>query len=425
MRHNGRTIPRRVVITGMGAVTPIGLGVAEFWAALLAGKSGIRNITAFDASRLPSRVAGEVQNFDVRDFIRQGRKPPIARFSAFAIAAARLAVEHAKLSRNGTSVGVCVGSSVQGNADIGEGAFTKFRDQGWQSLGVGPSLEVTAHSASSYVQGELQVTGPLMTVASACCTGIDSVAWGTDQIRSGAADAAIVGAAEAPLSQFTFGLFSASGFLSTWSGPAAEASRPYDRQRKGLVLSEAAGILVLEELEHAVARGAEIFGEILGYASYAEESSIREPHDRYSAALQQSILAAIGRSQLESRDIDYVCAHGNSTKFDDEAEATAHRNAFGTHAYSLTVSSIKSMIGQPFSAGGVLQVVAATLATYHNVVPPTINLTNPDPKCDLDYVPNRPRAARVKYAVVHSHSLGGQVPGSHSALVIGASRHIR
>jgi len=425
MRHNGRTIPRRVVITGMGAVTPIGLGVADFWAALLAGKSGIRNITAFDASRLPSRVAGEVQNFDVRDFIRQGRKPPIARFSAFAIAAARLAVEHAKLSRNGTSVGVCVGSSVQGNADIGEGAFTKFRDQGWQSLGVGPSLEVTAHSASSYVQGELQVTGPLMTVASACCTGIDSVAWGTDQIRSGAADAALVGAAEAPLSQFTFGLFSASGFLSTWSGPAAEASRPYDRQRKGLVLSEAAGILVLEELEHAVARGAEIFGEILGYASYAEESSIREPHDRYSAALQQSILAAIGRSQLESRDIDYVCAHGNSTKFDDEAEATAHRNAFGTHAYSLTVSSIKSMIGQPFSAGGVLQVVAATLATYHNVVPPTINLTNPDPKCDLDYVPNRPRAARVKYAVVHSHSLGGQVPGSHSALVIGASRHIR
>jgi 3-oxoacyl-[acyl-carrier-protein] synthase II len=425
MRQNGTTVPRRVVITGLGAVTPIGLGVTDFWAALLAGKSGIRNITAFDASRLPSRVAGDVQHFEIREFIRHGRRPPTARFSAFAVAAARLAVDHAKLWRNGTSVGVCIGSSVQGNADIGEGAFAKFRDHGWQSLGVGPSLEVTAHSASSYVQRELQVSGPLMTVASACCTGIDSIAWGTDQIKSGAADAAIVGAAEAPLSQFTFGLFSASGFLSTWTGPAAEASRPYDRQREGLVLSEAAGVIVLEELEHAVARGAEIFGEILGYASYAEESSIREPHDRYAAALQQSILAAIGRSHLESRDIDYVCAHGNSTKFDDEAEAAAHRNAFGKHAYSLAISSIKSMIGQPFSAGGVLQVVAATLATYHNVVPPTINLTNPDPKCDLDYVPNRPRAARVKHAVVHSHSLGGHVPGSHSALVIGASRHIR
>jgi 3-oxoacyl-[acyl-carrier-protein] synthase II len=425
MRQNGTTAPRRVVITGLGAVTPIGHGVTDFWTALLSGKSGIRSITSFDASRLPSRVAGEIQNFDIRDFIRQGRRPPTARFSAFAVAAARLAVDHAKLSPNGTSVGVCIGSSVQGNADIGEGAFAKFRDSGWQSLGIGPSLEVTAHSASSYVQGELQVSGPLMTVASACCTGIDSIAWGTDQIRSGAADAAIVGAAEAPLSQFTFGLFSASGFLSTWSGPAAEASRPYDRQREGLVLSEAAGVIVLEELEHAIARGAEIFGEILGYASCAEESSTREPHERYAASLQQSILAAVARSHLEPRDIDYVCAHGNSTRFDDEAEAAAHRNAFGNHAYSLVVSSIKSMIGQPFSAGGVLQVVAATLATYHNVVPPTINLTNPDPKCDLDYVPNRPRAVRVKHAVVHSHSLGGHVPGSHSALVIGASRQIR
>src|SRR5262249_28845592 len=160
----------------------------------------------------------------------------------------------------------------------------------------------------------LQVSGPLMTVASACCTGIDSIAWGVDQVRSGAIEMAIVGAAEAPLSQFTFGLFSASGFLSTWNGPAAEASRPYDRQRSGLVLSEAAGVLVLEDLEHALARSAEIFGEVLGYASYAEESSIRDPHDRYAIALQQSILAALNRSHLQTRDIDYVCAHGNSTK---------------------------------------------------------------------------------------------------------------
>jgi len=156
------------------------------------------------------------------------------------------------------------------------------------------------------------------------------------------------------LSQFTFGLFSASGFLSTWSGPAAEASRPYDRQRAGLVLSEAAGVLVLEDFEHALSRGAEVFGEILGYASSAEESVIRDPHDRYAVALQQAIIAAVGRSQLQPRDIDYICAHGNSTKFDDEAEAAAHRKTFGEHAYSLTVSSIKSMIGQPFSAGGVL-----------------------------------------------------------------------
>jgi len=409
----------------MGAITPIGSGAKEFWAALLAGASGVREITSFDASQLPSRVAGEVRAFNVRDFIRLGRKVPTARFSAFAVAAARLALEHARLTPNGARIGVCIGSSVQGNADVGEGAFAKFRNSGWESLGTAPSLDVTAHSASSYVQRELEVSGPLMTIASACCTGVDSVAWGTDQVRSGTTDIAIVGAAEAPLSQFTFGLFSASGFLSTWTGPPAQASRPYDRLRSGLVLSEGAGVLVLEDLEHALARGAEIFGEILGYASCAEEASIRDPRHRYASALEQSLRAAIGKSELQPRDIDYICAHGNSTKFDDEAEAEAHRKAFGEHAYSLAVSSIKSMIGQPFSAGGVLQVIAAALASHHNVVPPTINLTTPDATCDLDYVPNAPRAARVRYALAHSHSLGGHVPGSHSSVVIGASRRLR
>ena len=424
MRENGKRTARRVVITGIGAVTPIGIGANDFWASVIAGKSGIRRITSFDASKLPSQVAGEVHDFRVREFLKSGRRPPIARFSAFAVAAARLAVDHAKLTRNGGPVGVCIGSSVQGNADIGEGAFAKFQESGWQSLGTGPSLEVAAHSASSYVQGELQFSGPLMTIASACCTGIDSIAWGADQVRNGAADVVVVGAAEAPLSRFTFGLFSASGFLSTWEGPASEASRPYDRHRTGLVLSEAAGVLVLEEFEHALSRSAEIFGEILGYASSAEESAIRDPHDRYAAALQQAIVASVARSHLQPRDIDYVCAHGNATRFDDEAEATAHRKAFGEHAYNLVVSSIKSMIGQPFSAGGVLQVATAALASYHNLVPPTINLMTPDPKCDLDYVPNRPRSVRVNHALVHSHSLGGHVSGSHSAIVIGASRQI-
>jgi 3-oxoacyl-(acyl-carrier-protein) synthase len=263
-----------------------------------------------------------------------------------------------------------------------------------------------------------------MTIASACCTGVDAIAWGTDQIRSGAAEIAVVGAAEAPLSEFTFGLFSASGFLSTWDGPPAAASRPYDRLRAGLVLSEAAGVLVLEESEHALRRNVDVFGEILGYASSAEESSIRDPHNRYAMALQQAIIGAAGRSRLHPRDIDYVCAHGNSTRFDDESEAAAHRNTFGEHAYNLVVSSIKSMVGQPFSAAGVLQVATAALATHHNIVPPTINLTTADPKCDLDYVPNRSRAVRVNHALVHSHSLGGHVPGSHSALVIGAARHL-
>jgi 3-oxoacyl-[acyl-carrier-protein] synthase II len=203
-----------------------------------------------------------------------------------------------------------------------------------------------------------------------------------------------------------------------------EASRPYDRLRTGLVLSEGAGVVVLEELEHARRRNADIYGEILGYASCAEDSSIRDPHSRYSDALQTATLTALSRSNLDPTEVDYLCAHGNSTRFDDEAETVAHKKTFGGHAYNLAISSIKSMIGQPFSAGGALQVSVAALASYYNAVPPTINLSSPDPKCDLDYVPHKSRSARVKYAVAHTHSLGGHVPGSHSVIAIGAARHI-
>ena len=415
---------RRVVITGIGTVTPIGIGVTEFWQALISGKSGIRRITFFDSSNLPSHVAGEIHDFRPREFMYSGKKPPAARFSGFAVAAARLAVNHAKLPGVTAPVAVSVGSSVQGNADVGEGAFSKFREFGWEALGVGPSLEVAAHAASSHVQRELQVSGPLITISSACCTGIDALAWGATQIKSGAATAAVVGAAEAPLSEFTFGLFSASGFLSTWSGPPAEASRPYDRLRSGLVLSEGAGVVVLEDLDHARRRNAEIFGEILGYASSAEEASLRDPHTRYAESLHNATLEALRRSNLATADIDYISAHGNSTAFDDKAETAAHKKTFGAHAYNIPISSIKSMIGQPFSAGGVLQVATAALACHYNLVPPTINLSTPDPDCDLDYVANKARSVRVNYALAHTHSLGGHVPGSHSVVVIGASRQI-
>jgi 3-oxoacyl-[acyl-carrier-protein] synthase II len=263
-----------------------------------------------------------------------------------------------------------------------------------------------------------------MTVASACCTGVDTVAWGAEQIRNGTVKTVVVGAAEAPLSEFTFGLFSADGFLSTWSGAPAEASRPYDLYRSGLVLSEGAGALVIEELEHARSRNARIYAELLGYGSWSESLTDRDHYERYSKALQQAIAIAISRSGIRHSDIDYVCAHGNSTKFDDKAEASAHRSAFGEHAYRMPISSIKSMIGQPFSAGAVLQISAAALASLNDIVPPTINQETPDPDCDLDYVRNKARGARVNYALVHGHSLGGTVPGSHSAVVLGAARRL-
>lgn len=418
--------PRRVVISGIGVVAPNGIGKEEFWRSLVAGRSGIRRITRFDASKFPCPAAGEIHDFRPRDIAHTPLRSwsSMGRFSEMAIAAARLAFDDSKLPENPGPMSVCLGTSVQGNADIGESSYRKFLDAGWQAIGPSASLEVAAHAAVSHVQSELRCSGPVMTVASACCTGIDTVAWGAEQIRNGTVKLAVVGAAEAPLSEFTFSLFAADGFLSTWSGTPGEASRPYDLYRSGLVLSEAAGALLIEELEHATSRGAAPYAELLGYGSWSESQTTRDHYERYSEALQQAIATAVSRSGITHSDIDYICAHGNSTKFDDKAEAAAHRAAFGEHAYRLSVSSIKSMIGQPFSAGAVLQLAAAALASSHSVVPPTINQESPDPDCDLDYVRNKSRSARVNYALVHGHSLGGHVPGSHSAVVIGAARRL-
>jgi 3-oxoacyl-[acyl-carrier-protein] synthase II len=355
----------------------------------------------------------------------------MARFSQLAVVASRLAADDAGL--RDMSAAVCIGTAVQGTSDIGERAHSDFLRAGWRGLDRYQGLELAAHAATSHVQRELGLAGPSITIASACCTGVDTIAWAADQIRSGNITAALVGAAEAPLSEFTFGLFAASSFLSTWDGPPQEASRPYDRLRSGLVLSEGAAMMVLEELETALSRGAQPYAEVLGYASSAEAAPPgrrreqeagppRRRHERYTIALEHAITVAITRSRLSPVEIDYVCAHGNSTQFDDAAEAAAHRGAFRQHAYRMPVSSIKSMIGQPFAAAGVMQASAAVLAVKHKVVPPTINYDHPDPSCDLDYVPNQARAARVNHALFHSHSLGGGVPGSHSAMVVGAIR---
>jgi 3-oxoacyl-[acyl-carrier-protein] synthase II len=409
---------RRVVVTGIGVAAPNGIGKSAFWGALVAGQSGVGPITRFANHSLPGNAAGEISDAQLAGYGVASRR--MARFSQLALVAALLGAEDARLAER--SVAVCVGSAVQGNADMGEQAHIEFLKAGWRALDRNQGLELAAHAATSHVQRVLGLSGPSTTIASACCTGVDTIAWGTEQIRSGSVTTALVGATEAPLSEFTFGLFAAGGFLSSWDGPAHEASRPYDHRRSGLVLSEGAAVLVLEDLEIALSRGARPYAEVLGYASASESGSTRISIERYSTALEYAINGAISRSRLHPTDIDYVCAHGNSTQFDDAAEAVAHRGAFGAHAYRMPISSIKSMIGQPFAAGGVMQAAAAALAITHNIVPPTINYTVPDPACDLDYVPNTARVARVNRALFHSHSLGGNVPGSHSAMVLGALR---
>jgi 3-oxoacyl-[acyl-carrier-protein] synthase II len=346
----------------------------------------------------------------------------MARFCQFAIAASRMAVEDAKLAgQKLTRAGLCHGTSAQGIGDLGETAYRDFQAKGWRSVEPSVGLEYSAHAATGHLQAELETSGPTTTIASACCTGIDTIAWGVDQIRAGGVKVALVGASEAPISEFIFSLFLAGGFLSTWGGPPSKASRPYDLFRSGLVLSEGAASLVLEELDHALDRGAPIYAEVLGYASRSEGNS-RQRQDRYATSLEQTIREALQASHLGPLDIDYICAHANSTKFDDQAEAAAHRAALGSYAYRIPVSSIKSMLGQPFAASGVMQAIATVLAVQNELLPPTINYEVPDPNCDLDYVPNRARVARVRHALFHAHSLGGYLPGSHSAMVVGRLR---
>jgi 3-oxoacyl-[acyl-carrier-protein] synthase II len=409
---------RRVVITGLGVVAPNGIGKDAFWNNLIAGKSAVDYVRAFDPSPYPCKVAAEVRDFVPGDFIRPGQARTMGRFAQFAVAAARLAVGDSGLSEARLpAAAVCIGTAVHGIGDLGVPTHLDFLSRGWTSIGRSVGLEVTAHAATAHVQQELRVHGPMLTIASACCTGIDAIAWGADQIRSRGFNVAFVGAAEAPVSQFVFSLFLAGGFLSTWTGPPENASRPYDLHRCGLVLAEGGAVLVLEDLDHALARGARIYAEVGGYASVSEVNT-QDSEMRYVEALHGSIIRALTASQIDPCDVDYICAHGNATKFDDRAEAKAHRAAFGAHAYRMPVSSIKSMIGQPFAASGVLQAAAAALAIHHSVVPPTINYEFPDPSCDLDYVPNKARVARVRHALVHTHSLGGTVSGSHSALVL-------
>ncbi len=409
----------RVVITGLGVVAPNGIGKDAFWQSLVDGKSAVDSITVFDARSFPCQVAAEVRNFNAREFIEPSKAKTMGRFAQFAVGAAKLAIRDAALL--GTPLirtAVCLGTAVHGIGDIGVQAHNAFLAQGQRGVSVSVALEVGAHAATAHVQQALEVRGPMMTIASACCTGIDAISWGADQIRAGAVDLALVGAVEAPISEFTFSLFVAGGFLSTWSGPPAKASRPYDLQRSGLVLGEGGAVLVLEELQHAIDRGATIYAEVRGYASVAEGNS-QELEKRYVDALQDAILRAVDAGGLDPHELDYICAHGNSAKFDDKSEAKAHRAALGKSAYRIPISSIKSMIGQPFAASGALQAAATAMAVYTNIVPPTINYEVRDPDCDLDYVPNQARVVRVRHALFHSHSLGGRFPGSHSAMVFG------
>ena len=410
---------RRVVITGIGVVSPIGIGKETFWANLIAGKSGVDYITAFDPSPYPSQVAGEVKDFRPADFVGTRRLKMMGRFSQFAIAATHLALQDANLSITpalSPTTGICYGTSVAGLELVFAG-FPDFLKGGVAAVKPWTALEYPPHAPPSYLAIEFGIKGPAISVSSNCCTGIDAIRYACRQISSGSLRVALAGASDAPIFPEIFASFCALGALTKRNDAPQKASRPYDLLRDGLVLSEAGATLVLEDMDFARDRGARIYAEVLGCSAASEAIGMRKG-DPSGTVMADAIRGAITEADITAQDIDHINAHGSSLPDYDICDTQAFKHALGEHAYRIPITSIKSMMGQPISVAGVLQTAAACLSIQDQVVPPTINQEVPDPQCDLDYVPNTWRVARVRRVLVNGHSFGGSV----AALVVGCAQ---
>jgi 3-oxoacyl-[acyl-carrier-protein] synthase II len=409
----------RPVITGLGIVSPIGIGVSPFWDAALQGTSGITHPTTFDASALPleCRCVGEISGFDVSPWLSPGQSPPVGRFSQFAVAAARLAQSDAGLPGRTLAslkrVKTAFATSAHGQADIAFAATHSYLEH--SPIPPYSSTEYSAHAATGHAAIALNTTGQAMTLATACAGGIDSIAWAADQIATSNASVVLAGATDAPLSPLTLMVFRAAGVLARWSGPPPAASRPFEAYRSGLVLAEGAAAVVIEDEATARSRAAPIYARILGYASLTEGIDLYRT-DRSGQAIAATITNALHAANIQSTDLDYVSAHGNSMRDYDLAETAGIKRALGPHAWSIPISSLKSMCGQALAASSAMQVVAACLTLKTARVHPTINYERPDPRCDLDYVPNYSRVVRARIVLVHAHGLGG----THSALILGS-----
>ena len=402
---------RRIAITGLGAVTPIGIGVKAFWQGLREGTLGVGPITRFDASPFPCRVAAEVRGFEPAG----ERLTPAGRFAQFGMAAARMAYEDAGLPavRAASGFAVCVASGASAVAEFQE-VLDRLQGRPMRRRDASMVVESIGHALTNYAAVDLGLRGQTMTLGSGCASGVDAIQWACAQIEAGRIEGALVGAADAPLATSVHAAWGKLGWLSRWSGPPPQALRPWDALSDGSVLGEGAGMYVLEHLDHARARQAHVYAEVLGYGSGTDGLDLRTVNPT-GASLQAAMRAALREARLEARDLDHVNAHGGGVPKHDHAETAAYRAVLGRHAYNIPVTSIKGMIGQPFAAGGALQVVAACFSIAEQFVPPTMNHDIPAAGCDLDYVPGRGRPARVERVMVTSRAIGP----THSAVILG------
>jgi 3-oxoacyl-[acyl-carrier-protein] synthase II len=397
---------RRVAVTGLGAVTPLGNDAPSTWRAAVAGESGIDFIRSFDASGFPVRVAAEVKDFEVPDVISPKEARRLERNVLFGLAAGSEALADAGLNGfDPARVGIVFGSAIGGFLGIIEQADV-MRERGADRVSPFFLPSVLVDSASGQLAISLGIRGPNYAVVSACATGSHTVGEGAELIRRGDADAVLAGGTEAAMHPLILAGFCAMRGLAAEEEYPPRASRPFDATRAGFVIGEGACVLLLEELEAARARGATIYAEVLGYGASNDAYHMAAP-DPDSVGVAEMMRAALRRAGLEPERVDYINAHGTSTPLGDAAETKAIKEVFGDHAYRLAVSSTKSVTGHCFGAAGAIEAMMCVLAIHHGVIPPTMNYETPDPECDLDYVPNAAREARVDVALSNAMGLGG------------------
>jgi 3-oxoacyl-[acyl-carrier-protein] synthase II len=402
-------LKRRVVVTGLGLVTPLGNDVESTWQGLVEGRSGIGPITRFDASELETRFAGEVRGFDVELYVERKEARRMDRFAHFALAAAKQALRQAGLAiddANRQRVGAIVGSAFGGLETL-SGQFAALHERGVGRLSPFLSTMMLANMAAGQVGIELGCQGPSYAAVSACASAAHAIGEAAEVIRRGDADAMLAGGAEAAICPIGVGMFGAMRALSTRNDCPQRASRPFDRDRDGFVIAEGGGMLVLEERERALARGARPLAEVVGYGASADAHHVSSPPDSGEGAARAMALA-LEAAGLRPEDVGYLNAHATSTGAGDRAETNAIKAVFGAHAYRLPVSSTKSSTGHLLGAAGAVETIACVLAMRHGCLPPTLNLEHPDPTCDLDYVANQARRADVAVALNNSFGFGGQ-----------------
>ena len=405
---------KRVVVTGIGVISPVGIGIEAFWQSLINGKSGLGPVTQFDASQLATRIAGEVKDFDPLQYLDKKEARRMDRYTQFALSAAKMAVEDAALDLDKLDrlrVGVVLGTGI--------GGTKTFEDQHQVLLERGPNRVspffvpmMIANIAAGQISIMLDAHGPNYTVVSACASATNAIGEAFKVIQRGDADVVITGGTEAAVTATSMAGFCAMKAMSTRNDDPQGASRPFDKDRDGFVLSEGAGILVLESLEHAQARGAKIYGEMAGYGCTADAYHITAPAPDGTHAARAMALA-LKDGDLETEEVDYINAHGTSTDLNDKLETMAIKQVFGKRAGQIPISSTKSMTGHLLGAAGAIEAIICLLTINRGIIPPTINYETPDPECDLDYVPNQARQAQVKVALSNSFGFGG-----HNATIV-------